>query len=448
MLDICFLGQFGALADAHLGTVDAAANLLIASCYYIIGSSIALGLWRNRHEGVDLLVVCVAGIFISCGLGHTAHGTGMLGLWNTIGWQTGFDLFTIIPATGFLSFHSSYGILVRFSQIVKSEAALEQRNVTLEQLVEQRTQELREQNERLNNTLIELQQMQGHLIQMEKMSLLGQMVSGISHEINNPVNFIYGNLPYVEEHVRDIIKVLEAYQTSCEEESEHIQKVKDEIELNFVLDDLQNLVDSMKVGAARIRELVLNLRSFYRLDEAQMKYADLHAGIESTLVLLSNRYKKKIEIAREFGDIPQVECYINQVNQVFMNLISNAIDALIAENSSRKKEPKRIAIATQLIDADWVAVKISDNGPGIPVEIQNRIFEPLFTTKARDVGTGLGLSISQQIVTETHRGRIYCYSTPGEGTTFTVELPVVQEKAEEVAGVSPEWAIAPTEAKK
>lgn len=211
-------------------------------------------------------------------------------------------------------------------------------------------------------------------------------------------------------------------------DSEEIKALKEEIEIDFVVEDLQNLVESMKIGAARIREIVLNLRSFYRLDEAKMKYADLHAGIESTLVLLSNRYKKKIEIVRNYGNIPKVECYINQINQVFMNLISNAIDALLEEDFSRKKEPRRIAIATQLVNPYWVAVKISDNGPGIPLEIQNRIFEPLFTTKPRDAGTGLGLSISQQIVIENHRGRIYFSSTPGGGTTFTVELPVNQSE--------------------
>lgn len=427
MLDIeFFLGLVSTFTDFHIQTVDAIANLIIASCYYIIGSLIAIGLWQNRQQELDWLVVFVVGIFISCALGHTAHGIGMLGLWDTIKWQTCFDLLTIIPAIGFLSFHKSYAILVRFSQIVKSEAALEQRNIKLEQLVEQRTQELREQNQYLNKTLNELQQMQGHLIQMEKMSLLGQMVSGISHEINNPVNFIYGNLPYVEEYIKEIVKVLNLYQLNCD--SEEIKALKEEIEIDFIIDDLQNIVESMKIGATRIREIVLNLRSFYRLDEAKMKYADLHAGIESTLVLLSNRYKKKIEIVRNYGNIPKVECYINQINQVFMNLISNAIDALLAEDFSRKKEPRRIAITTQLINPNWVAIKISDNGIGIPLEIQNRIFEPLFTTKPRDAGTGLGLSISQQIVTENHRGRIYFSSTPGEGTTFTVELPVNQSE--------------------
>lgn len=274
----------------------------------------------------------------------------------------------------------------------------------------------------------DLPPLQPHLVQMEKMATLGQMVSGVSHEINNPINFIYGNLPYIEDHVQDLLKVVQVYQDSYPTQTPAVQDVLAEVDLDFVLADLPRIVNSMKLGADRIRELVLTLRNFYRLDEAEMKPADLHEGINNTLVLLQNRYKQRIEIIRQFGDIPPIECHINQINQVIMNLLSNAIDALDAETESTDPSAakKEITISTQLLNPDWILISVADNGPGIPLEIQQRLFEPFFTTKPMGVGTGLGLSITHQIVTETHQGRIYCCSNVEEGTIFRVELPVRQ----------------------
>jgi signal transduction histidine kinase len=430
MINSSFLVIAHSLPSSNLEVIAGAANLCISFCYFAISTLLAQGLWDNRKDSVDLLVLVTSGIFFSCGLGHTAHGIGMIGLADTTLWQVCFDGMTMIPAIAFLSLRKKYSLLVRFSQILKSKADLEQRNVTLEGKVEQRTHELQEQNQRLNEALAQANRMQMQLVQSEKMSMLGQMVSGISHEINNPINFIYGNLPHVEEYVQDIVKAVQVYQGCCPSETacEH----SEEIDLDFVLEDLPRVVDSMKLGAERIRELVLTLRNFYRLDEAQMKAANLHAGIDSTLVLLNNRHNKKIEIVRYFGDIPNVECHINQLNQVFMNLISNAIEALLDLPIQNKK----IEIATHLVGKDKVAVSISDNGCGIPLEVQQHLFEPLFTTKPIGVGTGLGLSICHQIVTETHGGRIVCFSAPTEGTTFVVELPLAQNnpvKAREVA---------------
>jgi signal transduction histidine kinase len=318
------------------------------------------------------------------------------------------------------------GGLGKVDNLVKE---LQERNAKLEQKVGELTRELQEKDQCLFEALAEMQRMKEHLVQMEKMSMLGQMVSGISHEINNPINFIYGNLPYVEEHVEALLKVVEAYQSAYPSNSSAVEDALLEAELDFVLEDLPRIVESMKLGADRIRDLVLNLRNFYRLDEAQMKPADLNAGIESTLVLLHNRYKQKIDILRQFGDLPPVECHINQLNQVFMNLISNAIDALQAKEASNGCcVPKQIAIVTEALSADRVSISISDNGLGMPPDVLARVFEPFFTTKPMGVGTGLGLSISHQIVTQTHGGEIYCLSTPGEGTTFVVELPVRQSK--------------------
>lgn len=313
---------------------------------------------------------------------------------------------------------------------------LEQKNAALEHKVKELTQQINEKDQILEENQAEFSRLKDHLIQMEKMAMLGQMVSGISHEINNPINFIYGNLPYVEEHIEAILKVLETYQSVYPSKNPSLENVLEETEIDFVLEDLPRLVESMKVGAERIRELVLNLRNFYRLDEAQMKEADLNAGIESTLVMLHNRYKQKIEVVKQFGDLPPVECHINQLNQVFMNLLGNAIDALLVKelqcceenNKSSSSQKKKIAITTQRIAEDKVSITISDNGLGIAAEVKNRVFEPFFTTKPIGVGTGLGLSISHQIVTQTHGGNIYCFSTPGEGSTFVVELPIHQQK--------------------
>jgi signal transduction histidine kinase len=295
---------------------------------------------------------------------------------------------------------------------------LEKENHYLHQQVRQQAQAL-DQCEKDDHLLIEQRaQMQSHLTQMEKMSMLGQMVAGIAHEINNPITFIYGNLPYIEEHVQDLLKVLQAYQSN---HSEAIAATLETIEVDFIQEDLPRIVDSMKLGADRVKTLVLTLRNFYRLDEPEMKPADLHTGIEDTLLLLQHRYKPDIEIIKKLGEIPPIACHINQINQVIMNLLSNAIDALLESNLDH---PKQITIQTQTISADNLCISISDNGPGVPLEIQSRLFEPFFTTKQIGLGTGLGLSISHQIITETHGGKIYCCSAPGEGTTFRVELPI------------------------
>ncbi|MBW4682769.1 MAG: histidine kinase [Microcoleus vaginatus WJT46-NPBG5] len=322
---------------------------------------------------------------------------------------------------------------------------LEERNAELEKKVAELSRQVQHKDLRLKEAMTQMKQMQEHLVQMEKMSMLGQMVAGISHEINNPINFIYGNLPYVEEHIEALLKVIEVYQSAYEIKAA-VEDVLSEVELDYVLEDLPRIVESMKLGAERIRELVLNLRNFYRLDECQMKEADINAGIESTLVMLHNRYKQKIEIVRQYGELPPVECHINQLSQVFMNLLSNAIDALLAkeakngqseeETAAGASSKKQIAIATQLVGADRISISISDNGLGINPEVKTRVFEPFFTTKPIGVGTGLGLSISHQIVTETHGGKIYCFSTLGEGTTFMVELPVCQSNRREAEELS------------
>ncbi|WP_071515069.1 PAS domain S-box protein [Geitlerinema sp. PCC 9228] len=298
--------------------------------------------------------------------------------------------------------------------------------------------QLRQKAEELQATLEELQRTQTQLVQSEKMSGLGQLVAGVAHEINNPVNFIYGNLEHLTEYATDLLELVQQYQQEHTDPSEDLEELIEEKDVEFLAEDLPKMLDSMQMGAKRIREIVKSLRTFSRMDEAEVKAVDLHEGIDSTLTILHNRLKFKsdrpgIHVVREYGEIPPVECYPGQLNQVFMNLFGNAIDALdeySQENPQACEESRgEIYITTQLLEGDRVRIRIRDNGPGIPEEVQQRIFDPFFTTKPVGKGTGMGLAISYQIITEKHRGRLQCCSHPGEGTAFIIEIPLHQKQA-------------------
>ena len=278
---------------------------------------------------------------------------------------------------------------------------------------------LNELIQRIANYTTELKEAQTQLIQNEKMSSLGQMVAGIAHEINNPVNFIYGNLNHAQEYADDLLDLIQLYQNEYPNPQENIQIASEEMELEFIQEDLPKLLDSMKVGANRIRQIVLSLRNFSRLDEAEMKAVDLHEGIDSTLLLLNNRLKQGIDVVKNYGDLPAVVCYPAQINQVFMNIISNATDALLADKES---SDQTVTISTEAASGQ-VVVKIRDNGPGIPEEIKGRLFDPFFTTKPIGQGTGLGLSISYQII-QKHQGAIAVNSALGQGSEFVITLPI------------------------
>lgn len=323
-------------------------------------------------------------------------------------------------------------------QLQTSFNTLEQANAELEDRVTERTQEIQQKNTQLQSTLEELHRTQGQMVQSEKMSALGQMVAGVAHEINNPINFIHGNLSYVDEYTQSLLALVQAYEQYVPDPPKPIQAQLQDIELDFLAEDLPKLLQSMKVGTHRICEIVLSLRNFSRLDEAEFKAVDIHEGIDNTLLLLHHRFKAKadrpeIQIIKNYGVLPLVECYAGQLNQVFMNLLSNAIDAL--EESSHKHNfdeitanPNQIWIDTSVINQHYIRIVVADNGPGISEKARSHLFDPFFTTKSVGKGTGLGLSISYQIITDKHNGKLWYESAAGQGAKFTIEIPVHQNR--------------------
>ncbi|MFM9267813.1 CBS domain-containing protein [Tychonema sp. BBK16] len=357
----------------------------------------------------------------------------------------------------------------------RAEAALRQAHDDLKRQVEERTAQLLESNEllrrdiikrqrveevlrrkqtclknqaeQLEQTLRKLQLTQSQLVQTEKMSSLGQMISGIAHEINNPVNFIYGNLSHATNYIKELIQLLELYKHHYPEPVSEIRELAADIEVEFLVEDLSKILSSMQIGTERIRQIVLSMRNFSRSDQSSINPVDIHEGIDSTLLILQHRLKAQgghpaIQIIKKYGDLPLIDCCGGQINQVFMNIISNAIDALDEQiqNGSwgrinAKNAPVPIAnsplsvpsitICTEVIDGNFVAIRISDNGGGIPDHIRSKLFDPFFTTKPVGKGTGLGLSISYHLIVEQHGGRLKCISDVGVGTEFAIEIPIV-----------------------
>ncbi len=340
------------------------------------------------------------------------------------------------------------GILVTSEDIterVRKEEALRESEAEKTRLIAS----LQQQATQLEIALRQLQNTQTQLIQTEKMSSLGQLVAGLAHEINNPVNFIYGNLSYASQYIQELLDLVNLYQQHFPHPPAEICARTEELDLDFVREDLPKLLKSMQTGAKRIREIILSLRNFSRLDEAKYKPVDIHEGIENTLLILQHRLKSKagntkIAVIKEYGNLPEVECCGGELNQVFMNILTNAIDVLETQTA-----PRTITIRTEVGHGEWgighrgeessapcascpmpnsqfVRIAIADNGPGMTEEVRRRLFDPFFTTKPVGKGTGLGLSISYQIVVDKHKGKLTCFSAPGQGTEFVIEIPIRQ----------------------
>ena len=302
---------------------------------------------------------------------------------------------------------------------------------------------LQEKNILLEQTVQELKHTQNQLIQNEKMASLGQLVAGIAHEINNPVNFISGNIPHVSNYTDDLIELLERYQAALPNPPKELKEFEEDIDLDFLYNDVQKLLNSITGGTERIKKVVQSLRNFSRLDESKIKKVDIHEGLESSLMMLQHRLynpdeSPKIKVLKHYGSIPKVECYAGEINQVFMSVLSNAIDALTQPDKNCQKTAylsseingqsivPTIEISTELLNSEKVQITIADNGSGIPEDVKKRLFDPFFTTKPVGQGTGLGLSISYQTIVEGHQGELYCQSMPGQGAKFTIILPLKQ----------------------
>lgn len=340
----------------------------------------------------------------------------------------------------------------KLAQAVADQLAISIQQGRLYAQTQQQAIESAAQAAHLSKTLDHLRQTQAQLIRSEKLSSLGQMVAGLAHEINNPISFIYGNIPYLERYAEDLVYLIKHYQSCCPQLLENEQGAAEAVDLDFILQDLPHTLRSMKTGAARIREIIAALRSFSRLDEAQRRVVNLYEGLDNTLTTLQPQITPNIQIIQHYGALSKVECYPKLLNQVFMHLLMNAVEALNSVQSERvlpesilpesillesvPHEPARFGskqktitiTAAEFSDREsgesWVRITIADNGDGIPQHIQSKIFDPFFTTKDVGQGTGLGLTISHHTIVNQHQGQLKFQSELGKGAEFVVEIPV------------------------
>ncbi|MEA5628163.1 sensor histidine kinase [Nostoc sp. UHCC 0251] len=393
---------------------------LIALVYYSIPIILIYFVHKRKDFPFKWILLLFGAFIVSCG---TTHVMDVWTLWHPTYW-----LSTLIKLiTAIISLYTAIALLPIIPQALALPSPAQ----------------LKAANCQLKLTLKELENTQAQLIQTEKMSSLGQLVAGIAHEINNPVSFIDGNIFIINEYIRDLLNLMTLYQKSDCHLVLEIQSYIEEIDLDFIKKDLPKILSSMKTGAERISKLVLSLRNFSRLDEAEKKEVDIHEGLDSTLLILQSRLETEgnhpnIEIIKEYGNLPKVECYPGQLNQVFMNILNNSIDTLkesiigcqllvanikITGNQQLTTNNPQIRICTEVLDKNQVIIRIADNGCGMTEEIKQKIFDPFFTTKPIGSGTGLGMSISYQIINK-HRGQIKCVSEPLQGTEFIIQIPI------------------------
>ena len=418
-----------AFAKVRQNQAEQALDLLFSDAYKIQKESYAAGMqqWSNKLEKQ-----------IAGDLGR--YGDGLF--WASVFSMTSFWVLAIAWVV-LLKMVNQY--IDRRQQAESSLHRAKQQLEVSHQEVQASEAALQQKAKKLEYTLVELRQAQVQVVQSEKMSSLGQLVAGVAHEINNPVNFIHANLEPIREYVTDLLTLVGSYRTHYPTPAPDLQAEIEEADLEFIQEDLPKILGSMKVGTSRIRQIVLSLRNFSRLDETGLKTVDLREGIESTLLILQHRLKAKpdckaVEVVCEFESLPPVECYPGPLNQVLMNLFSNAIDAIdeadeadkvAGDESSESTLTTRgcLKVKTQALEVagePWVEVVIADTGSGIPPEIQSQIFDAFFTTKPVGQGTGMGLSISYSIITDKHSGSLTFTSKLGEGSEFVIQLPVTQ----------------------